>query len=181
MVHGRREAGARVASILQPLSSTPAIAVVAPRDIDASFLSRRKIRSDTIQACPACQEVGIFLNQRHARPAARIVPGIAASSYGDSARLDNVTALFRTTTINRLIPSWLTGVTLRPIIPYIPVRRICLHRVRDACCYHLPSVRIETVGAASSMSIEAHAVRRFRKWLSVIERYFVHPISLIAT
>lgn len=56
-----------MASTLQPLSSTPATAEVAhgiSRYLDASFLSRRKIRSDTISVS-CLLEIGIFLDQRY--------------------------------------------------------------------------------------------------------------------
>lgn len=54
---GRDDAGGvglrrmRSQGSLQPLSSVPAIAEVAHRDIDISFASRRKIRLDLTQVC----------------------------------------------------------------------------------------------------------------------------------
>lgn len=126
-VRGWCETGARVASTLQPLSSTPAIAKVAPWGIDTSFSSRRKIRSDTISvSCLLRTE--IFLNQRDVRPIIKIV----TSPFDDSAQLDNVTALF-VTTINRLIPIWLTGVTLQPIISCTRASYLFILCRRHAC------------------------------------------------
>lgn len=50
---GVRETGARVASTLQPLSSTPAIAEVTSRDIDASIF-RHDAKFGRIQAYRVC-------------------------------------------------------------------------------------------------------------------------------